>query len=230
MERSPLISVVTPVHTNNHRIPEIRKALSSANVPIQFILVLNNPILTGHIEPEASNESVVEAPRRGRGFAFLKGIASVTGNITLLLHSDTIPPDGWDQAILAAFDDPRVVGGGFSVTYDYHRPYYDLGNWMLNQWFRISGELYGDRAMFVRTDVLRQCLRLLEVPLLEDLRLSQCMKKLGRVVLLKEKIETSAQGFREHGVIFHVRKFLLCRVWYALGGSPFRIYNVYYSP
>jgi hypothetical protein len=96
--------------------------MSLADAPTQLIVVLNNPKLTSSIVPQGSNESVVAAPRKGRGFAFLQGIANVTGNITLLLHSDTIPPIGWDHAILTALEDPQVVGGGFSLTYDKPKP------------------------------------------------------------------------------------------------------------
>jgi glycosyltransferase involved in cell wall biosynthesis len=220
---SPLISVITPVHTANHKIPQIRKSISSANTPTQLILVLNNPKLANHIIPQGSNELVVAAPRKGRGFAFLQGIANATGNITVLLHSDTIPPIGWDHAILTTLEDPLVVGGGFSMTYDTPRPNLDLGTWLMNQWFRISGELYGDRAMFVRSHILKRCLSILEVPLFEDLRLAQCMHRYGRVVLLKDKVENISKSFREQV------SFILFRLWYALGGSPFRIYNAYYS-
>jgi hypothetical protein len=202
--------------------------MSSVTVPIQLILVLNNPKLAPLITPQAPNELVVVSSRKGRGFAFLKGIAYIASDITLLLHSDTIPPPGWDQAILTVLEDPRVVGGGFSMTYDTPAPYLDVGIWMVNQWFRISGELYGDRAMFIRSKILKRCMSVLEVPLFEDLRLTQCMHKYGRVILLKEKVETSAEGYRKHGFFQYIGKFLLCRVWYALGGSPFQIYNVYY--
>ena len=97
MVDSPLISVITPIHTTNHKIPQIRKALSLATKPTQLIIVINNPKLTNHIMPQGSNELVVTAPRKGRGFAFLQGIANITGTITMLLHSDTIPPLGWDK-------------------------------------------------------------------------------------------------------------------------------------
>ena len=229
MVGSQLISVITPIHTTNHKIPQIRKVLSLATVPTQLIIVINNPKLTKLIRPQSSNELVVVAHRKGRGFAFLEGIANVTGTITLLLHSDTILPPGWEHAILTALKDPHVVGGGFSMTFETPKPNLDLGVWVMNQWFRISGELYGDRAMFIRSHILRRCLSVLEVPLFEDLRLAQCMKKHGRVVLLKDKVETSTKSIRELGFLRYIGSFLLCRFWYALGGSPFQIYNAYYS-
>ena len=225
----PIISVVTPVHSTNHKLPEIRKALYSAKRPVQLIVVLNNPNLVDQISPQKSSESVVICSRKGRGFAFLKGIERVTGAITVLLHSDTIPALGWDDAILAALRNPQIVGGGFSPTYDTPKPYFNPVTWVVKLWFRISGELYGDGAMFIRSNILRRCRSVLEVPLFEDLRLAQCMHKYGQVVLLDKKVKTSAESFRRQGVVQHIGKILLCRVWYALGGSPFQIYNVYYS-
>ena len=226
---STLISVVTPIHTTNHKLPQIRKALSSSTEPIQLILVLNNPKLVKQIIPQASNEIVVVAPRKGRGFALLQGIAKVTGNITLLLHSDTIPRIGWDRAILSALEDPRVVGGGFSITYDTPNPYLEILSWLSNQWVRISGELYGDRAMFIRSQILKRCMSVLEVPLFEDLRLAKCMHRHGRVVVLKEEVETSAEGYRNYGIRGYIGKIWFSRLWYAMGGAPFQIYREYYS-
>ncbi|MFW9767357.1 MAG: hypothetical protein ACFFEM_00950, partial [Candidatus Thorarchaeota archaeon] len=104
-EVSPSISVITPIHTANHKLQEIRKVLSSSTHPTELIIVINNPELIGQIESQSNNEKVVIASRKGRGFAFLKGITNITGLITLLLHSDTIPPVGWDNAILSALED-----------------------------------------------------------------------------------------------------------------------------
>lgn len=221
--------MVTPIHTTNHKLPQIRKTISSANEPIQLVIVLNNPKLAKQISPQSTNELVVVSPQKGRGFALLEGIAKVTGTITMLLHSDTIPPSGWDRVILSALKDPQVVGGGFALSYDAPAPYLKIVSWVSNQWVRFTGELYGDRAMFIRSHILRRCLPVLEVPIFEDLELAHCMQKHGRVVLLDEKVETSAEGYRNHGVIGYIGKIWLCRVWYALGGSPFQIYNVYYS-
>ena len=85
------------------------------------------------------------------------------------------------------------------------------------------------RVYLLRALILSQFYWSLEVPLFEDLRLAKCMHKFGRVVLLKEKVETSAQNYRKYGLMRYTGKFIVCRAWYALGGSPFQIYNAYYS-
>ena len=118
--------------------------------------------------------------------------------------------------------DDEQMRSKFSIIYERRKPHLDLGTWVMNQWFRISGELYGDRAIFVRSHILKRCMSVLDVPLFEDLRLIQCMHRHGRVVLLKDSVETVSKSFHQQ------TKFILFRLWYALGGTPFQLYNSYY--
>jgi hypothetical protein len=229
MANSPLISVITPIHTTNHKLQQIRRALSLASLPTELIIVINNPELIGLVESQTPDELVVVASRIGRGFAFLQGIASIKGTIALLLHSDTIPPIGWDQAIHNVMKNPEVAGGGFAMTYETPDPFLDFICWFANQWARYTGEIFGDRGMFIRTSILKRCLPELEVPLFEDMRLAQCMRNHGRVKLLKEKVVTSAEGYRKHGLIQYISRVWKSRIWYSLGVSPFKIYDYYYS-
>jgi glycosyltransferase involved in cell wall biosynthesis len=221
--------VITPIHTSDHKLPQIRQALSSATHPAELIVVINNPDLTEHIVSQIPNELVVIAPRKGRGFAFLQGIANIKGEITLLLHSDTIPPLGWDESILNAMKDPQVAGGGFSMTYETPDPFLDFICWFSNQWARLTGEIYGDRGMFVRSHILRHCLSALEVPIFEDVRLAHCMRNHGRAILLNDKAVTSEEGYRKYGLLQYIGRVWRSRIWHALGVSPFKIYNYYYS-
>jgi hypothetical protein len=72
-------------------------------------------------------------------------------------------------------------------------------------------------------------LSVLEVPIFEDLRLSRCMRKFGRLAILKKKVVTSAEAYRKHGLLQYILKIWLCRIWYEIGVSPFEIYDFYYS-
>ena len=95
--------------------------------------------------------------------------------------------------------------------------------------FKLTGELWDDRAIFVKTPVLRKCVSVLKVPLFEDIRLSKCMRKQGNIVILKEHIITSSASFQKNGYIIQTLRILVSRLWYAIGGDPKTIYNYYYQ-
>jgi len=149
--------------------------------------------------------------------------------VILLLHSDTILPNAWERAILSVLKNSGIVGGGFSILFDIPSIFLNMLTHLSDLYFYLTGEMWGDRAMFVRSEVLKKCLLALEVPIFEDVRLSNCLKKFGKVSLLKEKVITSSQAFKKNRESSHFRKIVKCRLWYALGGDIEQIYNYYYT-
>lgn len=225
----PVISVIVPVHEDTTKLMQIRKSVRSSTVTAELIIVLNRPDLVDKITAEGRFEKVVHASRVGRGYAFAEGARLAKGEISLLLHSDTHLPDTWDSAIVKAMSDPKTSGGAFSRSFDdssaYLRLLLPLGSfftWML-------GDVWGDRGVFLRTQILLECLPALDVPIMEDVRLGRCIRDHGRVRLLRERVITSADAFRKYGKIRHTIRFLKCRVWYALGGDLDQIFDYYYS-
>jgi hypothetical protein len=65
--------------------------------------------------------------------------------------------------------------------------------------------------------------------MMEDVRLTMMMKKEGKVVLLKEKVITSAATFRKYGLLHNTMRILLVRLWYGVGRDPQKIYKYYYD-
>jgi len=223
-----LISVIVPIHTSDHLRPAVTEAVKSSPARTELIVVINGPGSGPMPQSLEAADKLVTSERQGRGYAFTDGIKEANGEIVVLLHSDTILPVNWAEAIRTALEDPRVVGGAFSRSFDEESGYLwflthlgDLFTWLI-------GDIWGDRAMFVRAEVLRRCLPELEIPIMEDVRLSKCMRGSGKVKLLKESVITSADHFREYGKIGHTLRFLRCRVWYAFGGSPDDIFRYYY--
>ncbi|MHA2406846.1 MAG: glycosyltransferase [Candidatus Ranarchaeia archaeon] len=226
---SPVITVIIPMHRPSHLLPKIRAVIATASVPIQTLIVLNNPTSDLQVSTQAPNEEVIFSPRQGRGYAFLTGISQAKGKVILLLHADTVPPINWDKAILKALEKPQVVGGGFSLTYDQPKWYLTYGTHLIDLVFRVTGELYGDRGMFVRTQTLQKCLGAMDVPLFEDVKLSKCMRSHGKIVMLKDKITASTKEFLKHGMFGNIKRYVTCRLWYALGGTPQQLYKAYYK-
>ncbi|MFX0094725.1 MAG: hypothetical protein ACFFBD_23515 [Candidatus Hodarchaeota archaeon] len=227
MKEKKCISIIIPIHKMTPAIDLVRHQLSLAKTPVEIIFVIAKK-LEGLIKRKGSNEKVIISSKVGRGFFFLEGIQVAIGDIILFLHSDTILPLGWDMVICRTLLDKNVVGGGFSLVFDARNIYLRLLVFLSDLFFRLSGELWGDRAIFIRSKFIDDCQLTMNVPIMEDVRLSHCMQKKGKVVLLKEKVTTNASAFVNTGLLRQTLRILTWRLWYALGGDLWKIYKIYY--
>ena len=229
MSNHQKISVVVPVHQKSSKLFEIRKAITDSPRSVELVIVINNKELEDVIKPDNPFEKVVLCEKIGRGYAFIKGIMKSQGDIVLLLHSDTLLPTNWDETIKNALENNRIVGGGFSMFFDSNSLYLKFLVYMSKIRFKLTGEILGDRAIFVRSEILNKCLWVMDVPIFEDVRISKYMRKFGATILLKEKVVTSADSFRKNGLLGHLWRIVKCRLWYMLGVDLKKIYKYYYS-
>jgi glycosyltransferase involved in cell wall biosynthesis len=172
---------------------------------------------------------VVHCRRQGRGYAFVTGIHYARGEVILFLHADTVLPRDWSTAIMRALLNERCVGGGFSLAFDNPTLFLKLLVLLSTIRFHVMGVMFGDRAIFMRADLLKSCMSSLNVPIFEDVQLSQCLRRHGTTVLLNTHVITSAESFHTRGMWKHLWRILKCQLWYALGGDLEQIYRYYYS-
>ena len=222
-----MISIVIPVAHTTPILDKIRKDLS-VEPDIEVVLVVS-PRAKEQIHSPYSNELVVVNQKQGRGYAYYKGLQETTGEIILFLHADTILPKKWRESILEKMKDSNIAGGGFSLAFDHTHWYFRFMVICSNIIFGVNKELWGDRAMFVRRTVVKSFASQLNIPIMEDVRLSGIIRRHGKIVILKEKVITSADAFIRHGWLWHPTRILIFRFWYALGGSHEAIYNRYYA-
>ena len=229
MPELPKFSVIMPLHREHERLSRIRSRVHSAGSPLELLIVLNDESLIGRIRAERPNEHIVVCQRPGRGYALASGVSEAKGEISVVLHGDTMLPVGWDSAILRALSDARVVGGGFHIVFDKSSRYLDFLVRLSNLLVIMRQGMWGDRAIFARTALLRDCAEALDVPLFEDVRLSKALGRRGKLVLLDQTVVTSADHFWKNGPFTQSMRILKARTWYALGGDPQKIYDYYYS-
>ncbi len=127
------------------------------------------------------------------------GAAAAAGDVLLFLHADSFPPPGALRLVMAALDDPRVVGGAFE-----HRFVEDA--WSLRVIsginrlrYRLTRNYYGDQGIFVRAAVFRELGGYRDLRLMEDLELSQRLHRRGRYVLARASLLTSGRRFLDRG-------------------------------
>jgi len=223
-----MISVIILAANYKSSTDRIRQDLSTSTTPIEVIIVVSKDGIE-HTLKRYPFEKVVISEVKGRGFACYQGIQLAKGNIVVFLHADTILPKRWNELILKTLTDRKIVGGAFSLTFNKNHIYLSFLIFLSDVLFRITGELWGDRTIFIRSHILKDQADILNVPVMEDVILSFFMKKRGKVVLLKEKVITSSESFFKHGLLQHTFRIIKCRIWYALGGNLKNIYNYYYS-
>jgi rSAM/selenodomain-associated transferase 2 len=169
---------------------------------------------------------VVSAPR-GRAAQMNAGAARARGDILLFLHADTLLPDGFAQAMLAACDDPGVIGGRFDVNLEPTSPLIRLTGELINRRSRLTRISTGDQAIFIRRQVFEELGGYADIPLMEDIDLSRRMKSAGRIACLRERVTTSARRWQENGVVRTILLMWSLRVLYFCGVSPARLQRVY---
>lgn len=148
----------------------------------------------------------------GRGRQLRVGAAAATGDVIVLVHADTWLPVEAGQAIAAALSSPgleagrsdasAVVGGGFQKEFR-------EGNWLLRStarwrsiaYFRLTGRLFGDQAIFLRREVLEATGGVPDLPLMEEFALCRQITVRGSLTLLSATVSTSGRTFRRRGVL-----------------------------
>lgn len=224
----PRVSVIVPVLDEERRIGDVLADLATREELHEIIVVDGGSRdETPEIVRTVSWARLVTAPR-GRGAQMNRGAAEATGEVLLFLHADVALPPGAGHLIADALDDPRVVGGAFRT-----RTVADAGPYRLGPLLRLADLRsrytrfpYGDQALFVRAEVFRRLKGFAEIPILEDLELTRRLRKIGRLVRVKEEVTVSGRRFTARPAYYAA--LMLALPWlFRLGVPPARLAGLY---
>jgi rSAM/selenodomain-associated transferase 2 len=226
-----LISVVIPT-LNEADDLAATLAAARAGFPGAEIIVADGGSRDGTCAIAAAGGAQVIKARRGRGAQLGAGAAAARGATVVLLHADTLVPAGAERLVRQALADAAVVGGAFRLAFvapaGQRLPLaLRLYERLLAARSRRLGMLTGDQAIFVRADVLRAIGGVPDVPLFEDVRLLQALRRTGRMVLLEEAVQTSPRLFLEHGTVPIALLHAGYRLAHRLGVRPARLARWY---
>ncbi len=186
---------------------------------------------------------VLDAPR-GRAAQMNAGAAEARGDTLLFLHADTWPPPAARVVVertLAGSGDGDAggsaggseggsedpSGGAIAGAFSYDNRERALGARILGAVGRLRGMItshpYGDQGIFMRRDVFERLGGFPVQPVMEDWELVRRLKRLGRVVILPDRIATSARSFLEHGLLRGLVTNAAVIAGYRLGVPPERL-------
>jgi len=228
MTDNPEISIIIPYGYFTSELKITMQSTISKNCQIEIILVTNNDLRNGLDEMLSERHKIVESNEVGRGYFCSAGAMEAKGSVLLFLHADTTLPNQWCQKILDTMANPKIAGGGFSTSFRSNHWFVKRLPKLYNLFSRVIGELWGDRAIFMRKKDLLLNLDHINVPIMEDVEMSKIIRRNGKMVLLPDYVSTSALHFTVKGHFRHIVEVIFFRILYALGVSAERIYKWYY--
>jgi rSAM/selenodomain-associated transferase 2 len=219
------ISVIVPTLNEEGNIAA---SLTSARATaVREIIVVDGGSTDGTLALAGALAGRVISGQRGRASQMNAGATTAEGAILLFLHADTMLPKGFDQAVLGALGDSRVVGGRFDVSLKPSSPLIWLTAALINARSRLTRIATGDQAIFVRRSVFEEMGGFPDIPLMEDIAFSRSLKRRGRVACLRQRVVTSSRRWKKDGVIRTILLMWSLRLLYFLGVSPARLRRVY---
>jgi rSAM/selenodomain-associated transferase 2 len=159
------------------------------------------------------------------------GAQAARGATLLFLHADTLLPAGWVAAVEQALADPAVVGGAFDFEFR-ERAWQLAAIAAINRLrTRLTGNFYGDQAIFVRRAVFDRLGGFPRRQLFEDLLFSQAMRRAGRVVLLRgHRVRASGRRLLAPGWLRTVGLMTWLLVLHSLGRDTEAYARRYHGP
>ena len=156
---------------------------------------------------------------RGRAAQMNAGAAACPADVLLFLHADTELPEGADMLVHNATLG-RGQWGRFDVCIDSARPLLWLVGHLINRRSRWTGIAAGDQAIFVRHELFRSVGGFPDIALMEDIAMSNVLRRHGPPVCLRECVTTSARRWERNGAWRTILLMWRLRAAYFLGVDP----------
>jgi rSAM/selenodomain-associated transferase 2 len=228
----PDFSIIIPVLFERDRINDTLEDLFFHDSPHSFevIVVDGDPDRSTirAIRPERLSALTVLTAPVGRGSQMNAGARIAGGRILLFLHADTQLPAEALERVAVACGNPRAAGGAFDLTIASSHPLLKIIGRIASLRSRLTRIPYGDQAIFIKKSIFLMIGGFAEIPIMEDIEIMRRLRRAGhRIVILPDKISTSARRWEKDGICFTSIRNLIISTLYYLGVSPERL-NRYY--
>jgi rSAM/selenodomain-associated transferase 2 len=182
------------------------------------------------IEIASAHADQILHSARGRARQMNAGAAATQADILLFLHADTALPPAADQLIRDALKN-GADWGRFDVRITGASRWFSIIAGMMNLRSRLSGIATGDQAIFVRRSAFEKIGGFPDLPLMEDIVLSQRLKQLGRPACLRQKVTTAGRRWERHGILRTILTMWWLRLRFFFGADPKQLAIEYgYAP
>lgn len=223
------LSIIVPVLNDAEALDALLVSLCELFGPEAEIVV---------IDGGSADDSLAVAERRGvrtrvtvagRARQLACGVSAAKGAWIWMLHADCAVSPDVVTGLLAVIRASRPAWGRFDVRLSGSDWRLRVVEWAMNRRSRATGIATGDQGIFVHRELLDAAGGIPNVDLMEDIRLSQRLKRIAAPICLRERVVASSRRWERDGVLRTIRLMWRLRLLHALGVDPARLRRLYYG-
>jgi rSAM/selenodomain-associated transferase 2/rSAM/selenodomain-associated transferase 1 len=166
---------------------------------------------------------------RGRGIQLNTGACASRGDILWFLHADSDPPSDFAYLLRKLYRGSHCSFGCFRLGFRDEAPIMRLVSMWANARTALLKIPYGDQGIFCRRDIFARVGGFGKRLIMEDVDLARSLKKLGKLLFLRERLLTSPNRYLKGGVLRTALRNQLTMSMYLRGIPEERIYRYYYG-
>ena len=223
----PALSIIIPALNEAENLPDTLACLQPMRARGQEVIVVDGGSRDTSIETARHVADQVIGSARGRARQMNRGAQFARGEILWFLHADTRVPEHADGAILSAVASTGRCWGRFDVQVADASLLLAWVTRLMNLRSRLTGIATGDQGMFMTRAAFEQMGGFEEIPLMEDIAASRCLRRQSPPAALHDTLLTSARRWRRHGVIRTIVTMWALRLAYFLGVPAQRLARYY---
>ncbi|MEN6350172.1 MAG: TIGR04283 family arsenosugar biosynthesis glycosyltransferase [Syntrophomonas sp.] len=155
----------------------------------------------------------------GRGPQLNAGAAAATREILFFIHADSEIEPGLINDICRTVEAGRQWGC-CSLEFDNKAVIFRLIAWFSNLRARLFSSCYGDQGIYCCHDLFHEVGAYPGTAFLEDIALSDCLRRSSRAGVLKSHITSSSRRFKQQGILRTLVKMQVVKIMYRLGVKP----------
>jgi rSAM/selenodomain-associated transferase 2 len=216
----PSLSIIVPTLDEEARIGAALSALIPFRQRGAEVIVADGGSRDRTVEIARPLADRLIAAPRGRGAQMNAGAAAASGDVLLFLHADTTLPPEADSLVLEGLHSPASQWGRFDLGIDGESLLLPIVAALINARSRLTGIATGDQAMFVTRCAFAAAGGFPDIPLMEDITLSTCLKRVSRPLCLAARVVTSGRRWDEHGAVRTIILMWRLRLEFWLGVPP----------
>ncbi|MXW04719.1 MAG: glycosyltransferase [Gemmatimonadetes bacterium] len=159
---------------------------------------------------------LIESSMRGRAIQMNAGAAASSGDVLLFLHADTRLPDRWRELVAESICERGKAGGRFRFDIAHAKRIYRWIARGTNFRSRFLGITYGDQAIYTTREAFEAVGGFPGIPVFEDARFADRLKKVGGLDWIDEAVLTSARRWERRGPVRTLLLTWMLRLLYTL--------------